>query len=51
MEPEYRATRSELIAAFRAWEDQARAENWPDEPDPQVKAERNADELIRRLQA
>lgn len=43
------ATREELIAAFAAWEETARTENWPDEPDVQKKSERNADELIRRL--
>lgn len=39
---EITATRAELVEAFRTWDAQARAGNWPDEQD----SEASADHLI-----
>lgn len=47
MEKQITATRSELSRAFAEWTARAKAEGWPDTPNPDA----SADELIRRVEA
>lgn len=48
MEEEVTATRSSLEAAFRRWEEQAKAEGWPERTDEQRHAD-NADFMFGLL--
>lgn len=33
------ATREQLVAAFKTWDEQARVEDWPDATDPEASAD------------